>query len=239
MPTRALIIDDEPGFAELVQAVLTGAGMQAEVATNSSGAAARLAKEKFDVVFLDIRMPAPDGIELARLIRAAGMNRNTPIVMITGEADVAMQRKGFEAGASFFLFKPVDRHRLLRVVRAAQAAVQHEKRRFQRVPMARKVSVSFGSQTLEGTTVDISLGGLLAQLNGSLANNAPVAVFLHAETGGPLRARARVVRVLEGDKIGVRFESMDAVDSERLQEMLLPLILKQLDEEPEPPAPKK
>lgn len=239
MTTRALIIDDEASFAELVQAVLAGAGMDAEVSTDSSDASARLSKEKFDVVFLDIRMPAPDGITLARFIRTAGINRNTPIVMITGEADVAMQRKSFEAGANFFLFKPVDRQKLLRVVRATQAAVQHEKRRFQRVPLARKVSVSVGSQTLEGMTIDISLGGLFAQLNGAVAKNAAVAVFLHAKTGGPLRARARVVRVLDGGRVGVQFEAMDQVDSERLQEMLLPLILKQLDEEPKTPPAKK
>lgn len=234
MTTRVLIVDDEPAIAELLQAILTGAGLKPEVQTDSRAAAALLAKEKFDIVFLDVRMPSPDGIELARQMRAGGFNQNTPLVMITGEADLALQKKAFEAGANFFVFKPIDRQRVLRVVRTTQAMVQHEKRRFQRVAVARKVSVAAGQKTLEGTTLDLSLGGLLVETPGTFPQDSTVAVFLHVGTGGPVRARGQVARVLGENRMGIHFLKIEAVDSERLQEFLLPIILKQLDEEPKP-----
>jgi CheY-like chemotaxis protein len=235
MPTptiRGLIIDDDPEMAELLQVVLAPAGVQAEAMTDSRAAAERLTREKFDVVFLDVRMPEPDGLEVARRMRAAGFNQKTPLVMVTGESDLALQRRAFEAGANFFLFKPIERQRVLRVVRATQAFVQHEKRRFQRVPVVAKVSIAAGSETLDGTTLDLSLGGLLAALPSPPPEAADVAVFLHLPRGGPLRARGKVVRVLPEGRVGIQFREMARADSERLQEFLLPLILKQLDEPP-------
>jgi len=53
-------------------------------------------------------MPAPDGIALARQVRASALNRTTPIAMITGESDRQLITKVFEAGATFVLFKPID-----------------------------------------------------------------------------------------------------------------------------------
>src|SRR5207245_5859018 len=65
-------------------------------------------------VFLDVRMPHPDGIELARHIRSSKLNQTTPIVMITGDEDRNAMMRAFQAGATFFLSKPVDRPRLMR-----------------------------------------------------------------------------------------------------------------------------
>lgn len=231
MNARALIVDDEPAIAELIQAVLQTAGLQAHVETNSRTAGELLAKEKFDVIFLDVHMPSPDGIALARQARSGGFNQSTPLVMITGLDDLTLQRQAFEAGANFFLFKPIDRQRVLRVVRSTQAAVQHERRRFQRVAVSCKVSLAAGEKTIEGKTLDVSLGGLQAEANGVFPNGTVVAVFLHLGTGAPLRARGTVMRATGEKQMGIQFGKMDAVDSERLQEFLLPLILKQLDGE--------
>jgi len=227
-PTRALIVDDDADLAELVGAILTSAGMEAEVITKSQEAVERLPKEKFDVVFLDVRMPAPDGIEVARRTRAAGFNQKTPIVMITGESDLRLQRQAFDAGANFFLFKPVDRMRLLRVVRSTRGTVEREQRRFQRVGVSRKVSIATSGKSIDGTTVDLSLGGVLVQAAETLSKDSTVAVFLHLG-GGPIRAKGRVVRVLEENKMAIQFQELAQVDSERLQEFLLPLILKEED----------
>ncbi len=232
MNTRALIVDDEPAIAELIQAVLQTAGLQAHVETNSRTAGELLAKEKFDVIFLDVHMPQPDGIALARQARSGGFNRSTPLVMITGLDDLTLQKRSFEAGANFFLFKPIDRQRVLRVVRSTQAAVQHERRRFQRVAVSCKVSLAAGEKTIEGKTLDVSLGGLQAEANGVFPKGTVVAVFLHLGTGAPLRARGTVMRATGEKQMGIQFGKMDAVDSERLQEFLLPHILKQLDGEP-------
>ena len=82
--------------------------MHASFLTSSSEAAERMKREKYHAVFLDMRMPAPDGAELARQIRASRVNASTVIVMITGEQDRTVMGRAFEAGVEFFLFKPAS-----------------------------------------------------------------------------------------------------------------------------------
>lgn len=228
--TKILVVDDEPMVCELVEAVLGAAGMEVHSLNASAAAAERLQKEKFDAVFLDVRMPSPDGIELAAQMRASGFNRKTPIVMITGDADPSVLKRGFAAGANFFLFKPVDRRGLLRLVRATQGSIQHEKRRFQRVAVQCKATLELKGQKLEGTTVDISLSGLLVQSYDVMAVGSRPDTTLHLPSGGPLRTKALVVRTTE-TRMGLLLDSMGAAENARLQEFLLPLILSAMDRE--------
>jgi len=87
LPARILVVDDDPLTAELICEILLSASIDASFLTSSSEAAERLKREKYHAVFLDMRMPAPDGAELARQIRASRDNASTVIVMITGEQD--------------------------------------------------------------------------------------------------------------------------------------------------------
>jgi two-component system response regulator ResD len=83
VPTRVCVVDDDPNMCELIAEMLRSAELESVSLTDSREAARLLAKEKFDAIFLDVRMPAPDGIELTRQIRASGMNQSTTIVVIT------------------------------------------------------------------------------------------------------------------------------------------------------------
>lgn len=227
LETRMLVVDDDPTVCELVQEVLALAGIESLSLTSSKNAATHLAQEKFGAVFLDVRMPAPDGIELARQIRSSGLNRMTPIVVITGEEDRNILARAFEAGASFFLFKPIDRQRMLRLIRVNEATVRREARRFQRVRIKCKVSLQCaGGKELDGTTLDLSLNGMLVQVSSVLPVGSNVQVSLELKSGArPLRVAARVVRSLGGDCLGLQIENAGLEESRRLQEFLLPLIL--------------
>ncbi len=101
MQKRGLIVDDEPAVCEMVGRVLTSAGMEALTLTKSADAPGLLSGGKFDVVFLDLHMAAPDGIELARQMRGSRWNRATPIVLISDDQRPSAMSVGFEAGASF------------------------------------------------------------------------------------------------------------------------------------------
>src|SRR5271169_2627766 len=118
MASRILVVDDEATTCELIQEVLRSVEIEALAVTHSGLALTYLAKEKFDAVFLDVHMPPPDGIELTRKIRSGSLNVTTPIMIITGEDDHGLLARAFEAGASFFLYKPIDRHDILRLLRA-------------------------------------------------------------------------------------------------------------------------
>src|SRR5690348_16627432 len=113
MQRRGLIVDDETAVCELVGRVLTSAGIEPLTLTKSTDAPGFLNQGKIDVVFLDLHMAAPDGVELARQIRVSGWNRTTPIILISDDQRPSALSIGFEAGASFFLYKPIDKARLL------------------------------------------------------------------------------------------------------------------------------
>ncbi len=226
MPAKILVVDDHAPTCELISEILCSAGMDADSATSSTEAAARLGREKFHAVFLDMRMPPPDGIALARQVRASPVNASTVIVMITGEEDRTLMARAFEAGVEFFLFKPVERHKLLKLIRATEGSIERERRRFTRVRLSCKVSMESGNDRLEGTTLDLSLGGALVQSQRVLASGTPVMLSLQLEAGtAPWRAEARVVRTVGTDCMGVQFENLGPKESIRLQEFLLPLIL--------------
>ncbi len=227
---RILVVDDEPALCELVEAVLQGAGMDVHSLSNSERAVERLQKEKYDAVFLDVWMPTPDGFEVAQRMRASGFNQKTPLVMITGDADPGVLKRGFEAGANYFLFKPIDRRGLLRLVRATQGSIQNEKRRFQRVSVRCKVVVSSGGDKIDGHTLDVSLNGVLVEADRTFAQNAGVDLELKLPAGPPVRARGRVMRQLD-KRMGILMESMQSSESARLQEFLLPLILSAIEKE--------
>src|SRR6266851_7713667 len=110
MPARVLVVDDHAPSCELIAEILRSAGFDASSLTNSREAAERLTNEKFHAVFLDMRMPPPDGLELARQIRGSRINASTVIIMITGEQERTLMRRAFEIGVGFFLFKPVERN---------------------------------------------------------------------------------------------------------------------------------
>src|SRR5712664_4851958 len=99
MQRRGLVVDDEQVVCELIGKVLHSAGMEALTLTRSSEAPEIIDEGKFDMVFLDLHMPSPDGIELARQMRRTESNRLTPIILISDDQRPSAMSIGFEAGA--------------------------------------------------------------------------------------------------------------------------------------------
>jgi CheY-like chemotaxis protein len=226
MLNRVLVVEDDPITCELIQEVLTSAEIEAHAVTDSTQAATRLRENKFDAAFLDVHMPSPDGIELARQIRASSLNQKTVIVMITGEGDQRIMTRAFQSGANFFLFKPVDRQVLLRLIRVTQGPIERERRRFTRVNISRRVSIQLGEDRLQCTTLDLSVNGMLVQASRVLPVGSLVQMSLELDPRKPaLNAAARVVRLVGEDRMGLQLENVRPADSERLQEFLFPLIL--------------
>jgi CheY-like chemotaxis protein len=225
-PSHILVVDDDAAACELMDEILTAAEMECVAMTDSRQAAARLVQEKFDAIFLDERMPELEGVELARLVRATGLNRSTPIVMITGETDRTVLARAFEVGVNFFLFKPIDRHRILRLIRVSEDSIEREARRFNRVKLNCNVALECESKRLTGTTLDISLGGLFVRASQAFPVGSSVIVQLEIRAGQrPLRFGARVVRVSGEDCMGLQIDNVRSEDHRALQEFLLPLVL--------------
>ena len=230
MRGRALVVDKDPAVCDLVRNLLTSIGMDVTGLTSSAEAAIRLREEKFAVVLLDLRMPTPDGFELARQARASGFNKMTPVILISDDQSLAALSEGFKAGASFFLYKPLDKARLLKLIRATQGAIEHEQRRFRRILLRSRVRLMFDRVEWECETIDISLNGMLVQGEGSRSfpEGSTVHVSLYADPAEkPITGSGSIIRVLPGNRMGIQLTEVMQAESQRLQEFLLPLILQE------------
>lgn len=225
MQRRALVVDDEPSTCEMIQKVLYAAGVDALTLTRSGQAPEFLSEGKFDMVFFDLHMSSPDGIELSRAMRQGTSNRTTPIILLSDDQRPSALSQGFQAGASFFLYKPIDKGRLLKLVRATQCQLGHEGRQTRRVNLHTKVRLRFGAEELWCDTVNIGLNGILLRATKVLPPGSHVHVSMElTQHIKPFDCAASVVRIAAGNQMGIRLERLSIEASERLQEFLLPLI---------------
>jgi two-component system, chemotaxis family, chemotaxis protein CheY len=225
MQRQGLIVDDEAAVCQMVGKVLTSAGMEVVALTRSSDAPGLLNAGKFEMVFLDLHMASPDGIDLARQVRRSRWNRTTPIILISDDQRPSAMCVGFEAGASYFLYKPIDSDRLLKLIRSTQGATEYGRRRTRRVALQSKVRLKFGTELLECETVDVSLSGILVKASRTLAMGSPVHVSLDLSPRmKPVVGAGSVVRVLGGNQMGIQLDRLALSESEKLQEFLLPMI---------------
>jgi CheY-like chemotaxis protein len=103
---RVLVAEDNPVNAMLVQAILKREGCTVELAGTGEEALQALARSRYDLVLMDMRMPGMDGPAAAKQLRDAG--DKTPIVALTANAFEEDRKTCLDAGMNAFLSKPVD-----------------------------------------------------------------------------------------------------------------------------------
>lgn len=113
--SRVLLVEDNPVGALLAATLLRREGCQVETAANGGEAIAAMARARYDLVFMDMRMPGMDGPAATRAIRAGG--DRTPIIALTANAYAEDRKTCLEAGMNDHLVKPLE----LDVLRASLA----------------------------------------------------------------------------------------------------------------------
>ena len=103
MSHRILIVDDDPHIRDILAFALAKAGMVTREAADGEGALAAVARERPDLVVLDINMPRMDGLEVCRRLRAAG---DLPILFLSSRDDEIDRVVGLELGADDYVVKP-------------------------------------------------------------------------------------------------------------------------------------
>ena len=103
---RVLLAEDNPVGALLARTLLRREGCTVETAATGSEAVAALARARYDLIFMDMRMPGMDGPAATRAIRATG--DATPILALTANAFAEDRRLCLEAGMDDHLVKPLD-----------------------------------------------------------------------------------------------------------------------------------
>ena len=114
---RVLVVDDGITMRLFYRSVLEAAGFLVEEATNGIEGCEKLLTQPFDLVIVDINMPKMDGYAMMRTIRGDPAVRMVPAVMVSTEAGEMDAARAFEAGANFYLVKPVPPEDLVDVAR--------------------------------------------------------------------------------------------------------------------------
>jgi signal transduction histidine kinase len=112
-----LIVDDNATARETLVAILEGEGYNLQLAKDGIQALTMLKQIQPDLILLDVMMPAMDGFEVCRRIRATPQLAEVPIILLTALDDRDSLLRGLESGADDFLSKPPDRRELVARVR--------------------------------------------------------------------------------------------------------------------------
>lgn len=119
---HVLVIEDEPDLAMLLDRHLKDAGYQVRLA-HAGDTGLRMAQSgSFDLIVLDIMLPAMDGLEVCRRLR--GDRVHTPILMLTAKSTEIDRVLGLELGADDYLTKPFSIPELLARVKALFRRIQ-------------------------------------------------------------------------------------------------------------------
>ena len=118
---KILIIDDERSIRNSLKEILVDEGYDVDVAENGVQGCEMVDKEKYSVVFCDIKMPEMDGMEV--LDRFGQMGVEAAVVMISGHGDIETAVECIKKGAFDFIQKPLDLNRILITIKNATEKV--------------------------------------------------------------------------------------------------------------------
>ena len=106
MGLKILLVDDEPDIVEVIQDRLEAYGFSVVTAGTGREALKKLAVEKFDGVFMDVKMPELGGIEALEEIRR--IDKKTPIIIITSSSTREAAIDAIAKGANEYILKPFE-----------------------------------------------------------------------------------------------------------------------------------
>lgn len=116
MSDKLLLVDDEPGLREAVQAYLCDSGFTVEVATNGQEGWEKLQQDIPDLVITDIMMPEVDGYQLLKQMREDPRLKSIPVVFLTARGMTSDRIQGYQARCDAYISKPFDPDELVAVV---------------------------------------------------------------------------------------------------------------------------
>jgi len=159
-PHKILIIEDEIKIARFLELELSHEGYMVDQANDGKEGLNKALTNQYDLVVLDIMLPAMNGIEVLRRIR---QNLEVPVIMLTAKDEVMDKVIGLDMGADDYITKPFAIEELLARIRTAL------KRKSSKVEAAKtlevnglrldldKYSVTYGSETIELTKREFEL----------------------------------------------------------------------------------
>jgi two-component system cell cycle response regulator DivK len=117
MSKRILLVEDQPDNRKIIRDMLRGTDYEIMEAENGEEALAAIAKQRPDLILMDIQLPVMDGYTATRRIKADPTLRAIPIIAVTSYALSGEDKKARAAGCDDYVPKPYSPRQLLAKIR--------------------------------------------------------------------------------------------------------------------------
>jgi two-component system cell cycle response regulator DivK len=113
MTKRILVVEDQEDNRQIIRDMLSTTDYQIAEAENGEEALAAVAKQRPDLILMEIQLPSMDGYETTRRLRANSLLASTPIIAVSSYVPMGEEQKAREAGCNDFVSAPYSPRRLL------------------------------------------------------------------------------------------------------------------------------
>jgi FixJ family two-component response regulator len=200
-PVTAVIavIDDDKGIREALDGMLRSVGLQVECFASAQEFLAKDDRDKFGCVVLDVHLPGRNGLDF--LDDLAALHVTTPVIVISGFADVPMSVRAMKAGAIEFLTKPV---RAMDLLAAVEAAVKRDRATKQAAEKIAGLKADFETLTIREREVFAHVAaGLMNKQIAAALDLSEATIKLHRGTVmRKMRANSLADIVRMADRLG-------------------------------------
>jgi phosphate regulon transcriptional regulator PhoB len=196
-PAHILVVDDEADLVELVSYNLKKEGFRIDSASDGESALAKIRKDKYDLLILDLLLPGIQGMELCRIVRNDPKTASLPIIMLTAKGEEVDRIVGLEIGADDYVTKPFSPRELVARVKAVL-------RRTKEKPVTEKL-LKIGEIEIDKERYNISIKGEPVKLS---ATEYKLLLYL-AERKGKVFSREQLLDAIWRDEAFVEPRTVD------------------------------
>ncbi len=225
---KILLVDDTRLVLELEKSFLKLSRVEVATAANGVEALEQIRRDRPDLIFMDMNMPAMDGISCCSLLKADPFLCKIPVVMLTTAGREGDRERALQAGCDDYLTKPIDRREFLEKARKYTEAVE---RRQHRILCHFPALFLSGKSPLGAYALDISDGGVFLATKAEVRPARPLRVALYLPSVSPvLMELAGVVAWVneEGKRVkdklpagfGLEFQDLDEQETAMLNAFL-------------------
>jgi two-component system phosphate regulon response regulator OmpR len=154
--TKIIVVDDDARLRELLNRYLTEQGFNVRAVTDGNDMNRWLARERYDLMVLDLMMPGEDGLSICRRLR--GIGEKMPIIMLTAKGDDVDRIVGLEVGADDYLPKPFNPRELVARIQAVLRRAPEPQP--PGAPTSDQQTIKFGSFGFNLATRTLERGGV-------------------------------------------------------------------------------